>query len=116
MTLHSQTLFNTISRPSDRPLTPFNTRRGAIGYFLIVIITFILLTAMGIFSSVRKGSEHGVFYRFHTKARNANMGAALEARLGIVTPWNPSAAPTTYTVYVDTNNPTTVTIDSIGMP
>ncbi len=94
----------------------FSGRDGAIGFFLLIFVVIVLMTAMGLFVSVQKGSEHGVFTRFHTRTRMANGGAIAEARASLATPWNISAAPTTYDVYVDTDNVTTVTIDSIGAP
>lgn len=89
---------------------------GAIGYFLLIFVVVVLMTAMGLFSSVQRGSEQGVFTRFHTRSRLANAGAIAEARGSLATPWNLTAAPTSYDVYIDSENVTTVTIDSIGMP
>lgn len=116
MTLLFHRSLNTNSLSCDRGRSLTLGQSGAIGYFLIIFLTIVLLTAMGLFSSVKKGSEQGVFTRFHTKARMANQGAILEAQVSLASPWDISAAPTVYAVYVDTENLTTVTIDSVGAP
>ncbi len=87
---------------------------GAIGYFLLIFVFIVLVTAMGIFSSVKKESEHAVFSRFKVSSRLNNEGALTAARMNLPA-WN-AGATTTYDVYVDSQTPTTITIECIGVP
>lgn len=73
---------------------------------------------MGLFAWVKKGTEHTVYTRFHSRAQFATTGGANLAAtdlMGASTKWN-SALSASYDVNTDSFTLVTITIDAVGIP